>query len=132
MPVDMLERLRLDPGSRTLGELLQERQWAVIEIERLRQSASRPITKDPSSVALAKTAGTVKDPSPHDWVHGMSIAPTTQLLRLSDVSGLIGLSRSTIYMKVARGDFPAAIRVGARARRWRLADIAAWQIGLGH
>jgi predicted RecB family nuclease len=24
---DMFERLRLDPGSRTLGQLIQERQW---------------------------------------------------------------------------------------------------------
>jgi len=32
---DMLERLRDDPGSRTLGQLLQERQWALQEIERL-------------------------------------------------------------------------------------------------
>jgi len=27
--LDMLERLREDPGGRTLGQLLQERQWAV-------------------------------------------------------------------------------------------------------
>ena len=33
--LDMLERLRDDPGSRTLGQLLQERQWALHEIERL-------------------------------------------------------------------------------------------------
>ncbi|MEA3139758.1 MAG: hypothetical protein QOK23_1927 [Gammaproteobacteria bacterium] len=36
MPLDMLDRLCLDPGTRTLGELMQEREWAVGEIRRLR------------------------------------------------------------------------------------------------
>jgi hypothetical protein len=38
---DMLDRLRLDPGSRTLGQLLQERQWALQEITRLRAELLR-------------------------------------------------------------------------------------------
>lgn len=32
---EMFERLRADPDTRTLGQLLQERQWALHEIERL-------------------------------------------------------------------------------------------------
>jgi len=35
VPLDMLDRLILDPGTRTLGELFQEREWAVSEIRRL-------------------------------------------------------------------------------------------------
>ena len=31
MRTDMLDRLRIDPGSRTIGELIQERQWALQE-----------------------------------------------------------------------------------------------------
>lgn len=38
---DMLGRLRLDPGSWTLGQLLQERQWAAQEITRLRAEVAQ-------------------------------------------------------------------------------------------
>ena len=41
MGLDMLDRLILDPGTRTLGELLQEREWAVGEIRRLRLDLGR-------------------------------------------------------------------------------------------
>ena len=44
---DMFEQLKVDPGRRTLGELLQERAWAVQEIARLREEIvrleSRPV-----------------------------------------------------------------------------------------
>ena len=41
MSLDMLDRLILDPGTRTLGELMQEREWAVGEIRRLRSDVGR-------------------------------------------------------------------------------------------
>jgi hypothetical protein len=41
MPLDMLDRLSLDPGTRTLGELLQEREWVVSEIRHLRVDVDR-------------------------------------------------------------------------------------------
>jgi hypothetical protein len=34
VPSDMLDRLCLDPGTRTIGELMQEREWAVWGIRR--------------------------------------------------------------------------------------------------
>lgn len=37
----MWERLKTDPSLRTLGELLQEREWAVQEIRRLRLELMR-------------------------------------------------------------------------------------------
>jgi len=37
----MLDRLTLDPGTRTLGELLQERKWAFWEIRRLHMDVGR-------------------------------------------------------------------------------------------
>ena len=30
MALDMLDRLCLDPGTRTIGELIQEREWAAV------------------------------------------------------------------------------------------------------
>lgn len=41
MPLDMLDRLCLDPGTRTIGELQQEREWAAGEIRRLRMHVDR-------------------------------------------------------------------------------------------
>jgi hypothetical protein len=41
VPLDMLDRLVLDPGTRTIGELMQEREWAVWEIRRLRRDVDR-------------------------------------------------------------------------------------------
>src|ERR1700681_275401 len=37
----MFDRLSIDPGHRTLGELIQERQWAVEEISRLHKEVTR-------------------------------------------------------------------------------------------
>ena len=54
-----------------------------------------------------------------------------QLLRLPEVKLMIGLSRSTIYQMIAAGRFPAAVRVGRRARAWRMAEVVAWLERLG-
>ena len=127
MPVEMLERLRLDPGSRTVGELFQERQWAVQEIDRLRDLGKREASTRAKSVAAANAGRDVSE-SPHDESSRRTgNTSAIQLLRLADVRDLVGLSRSTIYMKIAQGRFPPGIRVSDRARRWRLADIVAWQ-----
>ena len=42
----------------------------------------------------------------------------TRVLRLSQVQARTGLSRSTIYMRVANGTFPQPVRLGARAIGW--------------
>ena len=38
---DMIERLMQDPGLRTLGQILQERGWAVQEVMRLRAELAK-------------------------------------------------------------------------------------------
>jgi prophage regulatory protein len=48
------------------------------------------------------------------------------LLRLPTVQAIVGLSKTTIYTLVARGDFPPPIRRGNRCTRWRSADVTAW------
>jgi prophage regulatory protein len=131
MPVDLLERHRLEPGCRTIGQLLQERQWAADEIERLRAMVSCQSTKASTAVVQSNTLAPAKRQLPHEPARGTTIATSIQLLRLADVSSLVGFSRSTIYMKIAKGDFPAGIRIGDRARRWKLSEITAWQERLG-
>ena len=99
---DIVDRLRADAGRKTLGDLIQEREAAANEIERLRR--------------LVATAGPRKASSPKSLpkVDTPAIAPARRaidpqaLLRLSDVCALVGLSRSTIYNLLADSQFPAA------------------------
>jgi prophage regulatory protein len=52
--------------------------------------------------------------------------PDTSFLRLRAVVGRTGLGRSTIYAKIAIGEFPRQVRIGARAVAWIEAEVAAW------
>ncbi len=48
------------------------------------------------------------------------------LLRLRQVQARTGLSRSTIYLKVKTGEFPAQVSLGPRAVGWLEAGIERW------
>ena len=48
------------------------------------------------------------------------------VLRLPAVKARTGLSRSTIYMRVAHGAFPAPVSLGGRAVGWIEAEVNAW------
>lgn len=48
------------------------------------------------------------------------------ILRLPEVMARTGLSRSTIYIQIAAGEFPAQVALTARAVGWRESDIEAW------
>lgn len=48
------------------------------------------------------------------------------ILRRKQVEKRVGLSRSTIYAKIAAGEFPAPIALGARAVGWLESDIITW------
>jgi prophage regulatory protein len=49
-----------------------------------------------------------------------------KFLRLTEVQRRIPYSRSTIYLKVSRGEFPQPINLGARAVGWLESDIEKW------
>jgi prophage regulatory protein len=51
---------------------------------------------------------------------------TNVILRLPAVKLRTGLSRSTIYLRIAQGRFPAPISLGARAVGWIEAEIDDW------
>ncbi len=46
-----------------------------------------------------------------------------RLLRVNDVTDLIGVSRSTLYRMFKANQFPQPIRIGPRACRWRLSQV---------
>jgi prophage regulatory protein len=54
----------------------------------------------------------------------------SKILRLKAVLELTGLSRSSIYLQIARGTFPRQVSLGARAVGWLESDISAWLEGL--
>ncbi len=51
------------------------------------------------------------------------------ILRLPAVRTRTGLSRSTIYLRIAEGRFPQPISLGARAVGWVDAEVEAWLAG---
>jgi prophage regulatory protein len=50
-----------------------------------------------------------------------------QILRRDAVERLTGLKRSSIYAKIASGEFPRPIQLSTKAVGWLESDIAAWQ-----
>lgn len=60
----------------------------------------------------------------------MTGKPNNRLLRRPQVEEMTGLSRSSIYAKIAEGTFPRPVQIGARAVAWRSSDIQAWMDSL--
>lgn len=50
----------------------------------------------------------------------------TTILRLPAVKARTGLSRSTIYLRIAEGKFPPSISLGGRAVGWPQNLIESW------
>ena len=50
----------------------------------------------------------------------------TNILRLPTVKTRTGLSRSTIYLRMSKGDFPTAISLGGRAVGWLESEVNDW------
>ncbi len=51
---------------------------------------------------------------------------TDALLRERDVKALTGLSKSTRWRMIARGEFPRPCRVGQRVSAWRAPEAQKW------
>ena len=52
----------------------------------------------------------------------------TNILRLPAVKARTGLSRSTIYLRMSKGNFPTSISLGDRAVGWIETEITDWLI----
>ena len=51
---------------------------------------------------------------------------THHILRLPAVKARTGLSRSTIYLRISEGSFPAPVSLGSRAVGWIEAEVQGW------
>jgi prophage regulatory protein len=49
-----------------------------------------------------------------------------RIVRMKTVLARAGLSRSTIYRKIAEGTFPAQVRISVNGAGWRESDIDRW------
>lgn len=52
--------------------------------------------------------------------------PTRTLQPLREVQQRVSFSRSTIYAKIARGEFPAPVKISENRVAWDSAAIDAW------
>lgn len=48
------------------------------------------------------------------------------LLKLATVEAMTGLSRPSIYRRLALGEFPEPVRLGRRCTRWPAAAVREW------
>lgn len=53
-----------------------------------------------------------------------------RILRIDEVLHVTGMSRATIYRKVAAKAFPAPVRLAPQTVGWREQDIEAWMDAL--
>lgn len=53
-----------------------------------------------------------------------------RLLKLTDVTARVALSRAAIYRRVNAGEFPSPVKLGPTSVRWRKSEVDAWINGL--
>jgi prophage regulatory protein len=120
---DVLDRLMLDPGSRTFGELVQKRAWAAQEIRRLRADLERlrDLAARNRGVSAQRPAPVTPDPNFNN--------NPIRLVRAKELKQIVGFGHTTIWRMTKEGRFPQPVRFG-RNTFWRLADVIAWQEAL--
>ena len=47
-------------------------------------------------------------------------------VRMSQLTGIIPMSKATIWRKLKDGTFPKPIKLGDRITAWRMEDVQAW------
>ncbi len=50
----------------------------------------------------------------------------TRILRLPEVKNRTGLSRSSIYLRISKKEFPQSVSLGGRAVGWLESDVEGW------
>lgn len=136
---DVVDLLSIDGGRLTVAELLGQRALAVAEIAKLRiqvesltnSAATRPNSTQPRAKEGPRNgAVTAAHSTQPVAMNHTEPFPPNALLRLKDVCRLVGLSRSSIYARLADGTFPRPLRVSERSVRWRMQDLLEWTAGL--
>lgn len=53
-------------------------------------------------------------------------APPDRLMKLREVENMAGLGKSSIYRRIATGEFPRPVTLSPNVVRWRESEISAW------
>ncbi len=56
----------------------------------------------------------------------MNSQSSLKILRLPDVMSRLRISRSSLYAKIQRGEFPRPVELGPNSRGWIEAEISEW------
>jgi len=48
------------------------------------------------------------------------------LIRMEEVRRMTGLGNTTIYERIARGEFPRQIKIGTKSVAWVKSEVAEW------
>ena len=116
---DILDLLRVDAGTLTFGQLIQHRELAAHEIKRLRNACVELSLNHVKPREAPRTAARVQEASRQG-----------SLLRLREVCQELSLSRSTIYARMQRGEFPRPVLLGPRSVRWTREARDQWRVTL--
>lgn len=54
------------------------------------------------------------------------LVPRERLLRLPEVSAIVGMGKSSIYAQMKAGEFPKCVYVTGRTVAWPESRVAAW------
>jgi prophage regulatory protein len=117
MNEELLDRLRTDPGQRTLGQLLQEREAAYQEIQRLRGELE--------TLRAARKRASTTGTTGHNEQAKPALRSGT-LISIKELCKVLDVSRATIYRWTAEQSFPAPVRLGRHSVRWRVEEVQAW------
>ncbi len=49
-----------------------------------------------------------------------------RIMKLREVSAMTGLSRSSIYVLIKKGQFPAQVKLSVRSSGWFSSEVKAW------
>ena len=62
----------------------------------------------------------------------MSTDPTLsdRIVKIREVIALTGLSRSSIYLLIKKGTFPAQVKLSSRSSGWYQSEIKTWMDAL--
>ena len=75
---------------------------------------------------MKPASGGAERPHHENGDRAIASARSDRILRLTAVLDRTGLSRSTLYRKMAEGTFPPQIRIAARCVGWRESAVMTW------
>lgn len=125
LPPEIHWRLAALAAEGILGRTLEE---VVIHLTRnalYRDWISRPIPSARPHTSDERASPSSAQ-SKRDLTSAKEYISGKRLIRLREVSHIVGLSKSTIYELVQRGTFPPPKRLGERSVAWLQSEVESW------